>query len=637
MMDRFREGMNGPLAWVLLALVFIAFVFTGVGNFFGPSDANAVAKVDGEPISRLEFEQSYQQARSRYGEMYNQIFNTEEKEQDFRRMVLQQLVATTALKQSIEDLNLRISPATLREQIQGIEAFQRDGQYDEATLEMVLMQNGFTKERFRSQLENDLLSMQMLRGLSDTAFALPNEAQRFYRLENETLTGRFARLSPSTFLPAEAPSAAEIEQYYNENKAQFAIPEQFNLAYVEINGDALKQDVTVSEDELKAYYDGHLDQYTGVERRTVAHILVAVDGETSDADAKAEADKVLAELQSGTSFAELAQKYSDDPLSKDNGGQLDPIEKGFQDPVFDEAVFSLAKPDDVSPVVRSEFGYHIIKLINVTGGDVQPFEDVKATIAESVKSTKIYDLFAEKESVLNEKGFETPDSLQEVASAAGLEVKETGLFTRNNPLDIAREPAVMEAATTDDVLLQRRNSAVIHLSELRAVMVRVKEYQPASHKPLADVQAQITVAINNLKAQKQTEQFGAELLSKVQSGEDVGAMLAEKNSNWQSFDQITRQSPAPEASVREQLFKAKRPAEAASITGSTLADGSYLLIELNRAAFPDMASVDETQVQPNKDQVARFSGESEYMAYVESLKKRAKTTYLDEQLAPKAE
>lgn len=636
MMDRFREGMNGPLAWVLLALVFIAFVFTGVGNFFVSGDADAVAKVDGEKITRMEFEQAYQRARSRYGEMYNQIFNTEEKEQDFRRSVLQNLVATTALNQSINELNLRISPTTLRDQIQSMEAFQRDGKYDEATLEMVLMQNGFTKERFRAQLEKDLLSMQMLRGLSDTAFALPNEAKRFYRLQNETLSGRFARLAPTSFMPSEAPTAAEIEQYYNENLAQFAVPEQFNLAYLEIDGEALKPQISVTEDELKAYYESNKEQYTGAERRTVAHILFAVDDDTSDAEAKAAAEKAQAELQAGASFAELAQQYSDDIASKEQGGQLEPIEKGFQDPAFDDAVFALSAPEQVSELVRSEFGYHLIKLISVSGGDVQAFDDVKAAIEESVRTTKLYDLFAEKQNILNEKGFETPDSLQEVAAAAGLEVKETGLFPRTSPLSIAREPSVMEAVTTDEVLQQRRNSALIQLSELRAVMVRVKDYQAASHKPLADVQAQITTAINDRKAQKNVADFGAELLSKVQAGEDVGALLAEKNSNWQSFEQITRQAAAPEPMVRQQLFEAARPEEKASISGTTLTDGSYLLVELTAASLPDADALSEEQWQPNKDQLARFSGEAEYMAYVESLKKRAKVTYVDESLAPKS-
>ena len=635
MMDRIREGMNGPMAWVLLALVFIAFVFTGAGSFFTPDSGNTIAKVDGAEISRAEFEQAYQSGRQRYGEMYAQIFNTEEKEQDFRRMVMQSLVARTALQESLSDLNMHISAKQLREQIQGMEVFHRDGKYDEATLEMKLLGAQYTKEQFRAQMEKDMLGMQILRGLSDTAFTLPNESERFQKLQGEKLSGKFVRLSSSHFMPTEAPADAEIDTYYQANLAKFAVPEQFNLQYVEIDGEAMRSQVTVSDEELQAHYDSHKDQYTGAERRTVAHILFTVEDAGKDAEVKAKAESVLAEVNAGGDFATLVAQHSEDSLSKDKGGQLDPIEKGFQDPGFDEAVFALAAPGTVSSLVRSEFGYHIIKLLNVTGGDVQPFEDVKASIHDTIASTKVYDQFAKKESLLTEKGFETPDSLVEVAAALGVELKETGIFSRGAPLSIAREAGVLEAATTDEVLSQRRNSAVVRLGDLKAVMLRIKDYKAASHRALDEVKGQITAEINNNKARENTLAFGTELMAKVVAGEDVVSLLTEKNSNWESFDSITRQSPAPEPMVREQLFKIARPNDKATVHGSVLTDGSYLLAELSRAQQPAAGELNAENTKASAEQLTRFNGEADYTAYIELLKKAATVTYKQEDLAPK--
>ncbi|MFZ5842905.1 MAG: SurA N-terminal domain-containing protein [Pseudomonadota bacterium] len=639
MMDRFREGLSGPVAWAFLIVIVISFVFSGVSNFFVSADGDKLAEVDGIKVSRVEFDEAYQNQRQRYGEMFGQIFNTEEKELDFRRNVLEQLVTQKALAESLNELNLRISKERIKEQIQAIPQFQRDGKYDRTTAEMVLTQAGYSPERFSAQLEKDLVATQMLRGLADTGFALASEAERFYVLENETLTGRFARLSQSAFLPTEAPADSEIEAYYSANASRFAVPEKFNLQYVELKADALAGQVAVTDADLEAYYQQHQSEFTRAERRKLAHILFTVpEGADSAAEAavKSKAEAVLAEARTGD-FAALAQSHSDDEVSKAQGGELGVLEKGAMDPAFDEAAFALTREQPVSALVRTAFGYHIIKLLDIEGGEQQTLDSVREQVREAVQAQKIADLYAEKELQLTNVGYESADSLDEAANAAGLTVKETGSFERSAPIGIAANPTVMEAVVADEVLVERRNSAVLSIGDQHAVMVRIKDYSPATTKPLADVRGEIITSLNAERAKAAAKAFGDELLAKAKAGEDIAAALAEKNANWQGFDAITRASAAPDPIVREQLFKLARPNNGQpTVAGVSLTGGDYLLAELQQSHLPAVTELDETRRKQYVERLSRFGGEAEYMAYIQWLKAHADIEYFDSRLQPAA-
>ncbi len=635
MMDRFREGLNGPVAWAFLIVIVISFVFSGVSNFFVSADGDKLAEVDGVKIGRNEFEQAYQSARGRYGEMYSQLFNTDEKEQEFRRNVLEQLVTQQALAQSLKELNLRISTDRIKEQIQAIPQFQRDGKYDRATAEMVLAQAGYSTERFSAQLEKDLVAAQMLRGLADTGFALGNEAERFYQLENEALTGRFARLPVAAFAPTEMPTDAEIESHYNANLASYAVPEKFNLQYVELNSTELAGQVSVSDADIEAYYNSHQSEFVGAERRKLAHILFTVpEGADSatEAAARAQADAVLAKAQAGEDFAALAQQHSADELSKAQGGELGVLEKGAMEAAFDDAAFALTTAQPVSAVVRTAFGFHIIKLLGIEGGEQRSLDSVREQVRTTVQQQKVADLYAEKELQLNNIGYESSDSLDEAAAAAGLTVKETGTFERSAPIGIAANAAVIEAAVSDEVLTERRNSSLISIGDQHAVMVRIKDYSAATTKALADVRGEIVSALNEQRSRAAAKSFGDSLLAKLKAGEDVGSLLAEKNANWQGFEAVGRSSATPDPIVREQLFKQVRPTDKPSVGGVSLIGGDYLLIELQQATQPAVAGLDAARRKQYEERISRAGGEAEYMAYVEWLKANTAIEYFDSRL-----
>lgn len=636
MMDRFREGLNGPLAWTFLALIIIPFIFGGISNFFVSGDTDVVATVDGEKIRGSEFQRAYQNMRGRYGEMFDRIFSTEEKQSEFRGQVLDMLIDQQALASSFKGLDLRIAMDDVTARAQSFPAFQVDGKFSRQRAEQLLMANGLTIGQFQDQLQQDMLAEQLLRGISESAFVLPTESQQFFQFEQEQRSGRFIRVVANDFRSTEQPADAEISTWYDTHKDEYKVPEQLALQYIELKASDLETQVSVADADVETYYQQHQSDYLSAEKRRVAHILLPLASGASaaeEATVRQQADDIKARLAKGDDFAQLAKTFSQDPVSKDNGGELDVLEKGAMNPAFDDAAFALTKEQPVSTAVRSKFGLHIIKLLDVLPGETLPLEQVRGDIVNALKREKVSNLFAEKQKVLEEKSFEVSDTLDEAAKAVGLTVQETPRFLRDQPTGIAQSPGVIDAALTDEVLNEKRNSSVLSVGDEHVVVVRVKDYIAASTKPLDDVRVQIVSTLQDAAARKAAQEWGNSVLVRVRNGEDVAATLTEKNLNWEGFESVTRNSPAPDALVRAQLFKVAKPnGDKPSLAGVELNNGDFVIAQIHAAKRPDAATLTADQQKSYDDRLSRHGGESDYRGFIKVQKSLIKIERNDTRL-----
>ncbi len=628
MMDRFREGLKGPLAWVFLVVIIVPFIFGGISNFFVGGDTDVVATVDGEKIRNAEFQRTYQSMRDRYGEMFDRIFSTAEKQSEFRTQVLDMLIDREALSSSFKDIKLTVSLEDAAERAKSIPAFQVDGKFNRQRAEQLLLQNGYTIDAFQAQLQQDMMAEQLLRGLSETAFVLPNEGQQFYQFEQEQRSGRFIRVKTSDFRTQDQPADADVTAWYESHKDEYKVPEQLSLQYVELKGADLSAQVTIDDAEISSYYDLHKQEYVSGEKRRVAHILLTLANDAAadiERSVRQQADDIKARLDKGEDFAALAKEFSQDPVSKENGGELDVMQKSegesIVDPAFDSAAFALTADKPISAVVRSQFGLHLIKLLDVMAGETLPLDQVKEDIVAALKREKVSNLFAEKQKVLTDKAYEIADTLDEAAKAAGLTVQETPRFLRDQPTGVAQLPGVVEAAVSEEVLNEKRNSSLLSVGEEHVMVVRVKEYVPASTKPLSDVRPQIVLALQDDAARKAAQAWGATILTRVKAGEDVTASLTEKNLGWESFEAITRNSPAPDALVRAQLFKIAKPsADKPALAGVVLNNGDYVVAQIDKTMKPEVSTLTADQQKSYDDRLSRHGGEADYRGFIKTQK-----------------
>ncbi|MGC9459013.1 SurA N-terminal domain-containing protein, partial [Vibrio genomosp. F10] len=411
MMERFREGVNGPFVKIVLGLIILSFVFAGVGSYIIGGNANSAAKVGNAEITRGDFEQAYQNERNRMqsqlGDYFSNMLADPAYVESFRKSVLDRMVNDLLLEQHAESLGLRVSDAQIRTMILEMPQFQSNGQFDQDIYQTGLRRAGFSAESFAQYLRRDLTRNQLLTALQNSDFSLDGEVNAQSELIMQTRDIRTIKLSVADMARNIELTEAEIEAFYDENSVRYTRPEQVKVGYVELSAQQIKQSIEVSEPELKKYYQEHLDKYSTEEQRKVSHILVQGELEA--------AEKILADLKSGADFATLAEELSQDIGSAEEGGSLGWIERDVMDPSFETAAFELANVGDISEVVTSNFGYHIIKLDELKDSVSQPFEAVKEDILADLVDQKAVDAFYELQSEFERIAFEYPDSLDDAA------------------------------------------------------------------------------------------------------------------------------------------------------------------------------------------------------------------------------
>jgi peptidyl-prolyl cis-trans isomerase D len=330
-------------------------------------------------------------------------------------------------------------------------------------------------------------------------------------------------------------SDEEIDQYYQTHSQQFTRPEQFKIAYVELAAKQIKDSIDVSDEEAQTYYQDNIASYSSQAQRDLSHILFK-------AEDKATAQEVLAKLKAGEDFAALAKEYSQDPGSATQGGELGWVEKGVMDPDFETAAFSLAQPGDVSDVVESSFGLHIIKLNAEKAAQAKPFSDVKAEVIAKIQDQKAVDKFYELQSELEKVAFESPDSLDASAKAISGEIHSTDFISLGELPALLDNTQVRNALENAEVKEDRLNSSVLNLGPEDVVVVRINDSRPETLLPLADVRDDVIAALTEQKAQAAAQALAEKIVESLKKGDDT--ILAAHQLSFSESEIVQRNAPS---------------------------------------------------------------------------------------------
>jgi peptidyl-prolyl cis-trans isomerase D len=619
MLERIREGSQGPWAMGILALVILSFVFAGVGSYINSSASVAAANVNGEEIGLDELERAYQNERSRMESQFGEAFATLASDtaylQNFRQGILERLIGEKLLDQAAQEFGLRVSDEQIKLAIVSMKEFQIDGQFDNDRYLALLRQAGFQTNDFRDYMRVDMVRRQLSQSLMGTEFALVGEAKAAYLMQQQTRDIRYLNIPASKFVDQVNISDEEVLDFYQSNISQFDTQQKVSLSYVELILDDLLSSIEVTDDELAEYYQQNLFDYRTDEERQVAHILF--ESAEEDEAIAIKAEQVLAKIQSGENFAELAKTFSSDTFSAENGGDLGWFGKGIMDPDFEEAAFSLADKDDVSDVVKSEFGYHIIKLTDVKLEQVNAFKNVKQEIIVKVKKVKAEERFYEISQRISEVAFEVPDNLDEVADLAGKAISTTDLFSRANSPDVVSNPNVLSSAFSFELIEDAVNSEVIELGRNHIIVVRVAQHEPERTKTIDEVQEQIKKTLAAQSTQHAARDWAMELKVALANNEDVDPKLFALDLSWEVKQAVTRNDPSLSQTIVDALFKlsAKNTSVVDLITGDI---SLVQLTQVNSAAEADVQQLTSLQ-----NRLASSKSQIMYGAVIESLKAQA--------------
>ncbi|MEI8647793.1 SurA N-terminal domain-containing protein [Paraglaciecola sp. Hal342] len=597
MLERIREGTQGTWAMAILGLVILSFVFAGVGSYINSSADTAAAKVNDDTISQADLERAYQNERGRmesqYGEAFAALTADSAYLQQFRQGVLDRLIGDKLIEQAAVDLGLRVSDAQIKQAIVAMPEFQFDGKFDNERYSAVLRQAGFQPNEFRDYMRVDMTRRQLSNALLGSEFTLLEETTQAYKLQQQTRDARYLTVPADMFKGDVTVSQSDVENYYQANITQFDTQQQVSLAYVELSVDDLLAGIGVSEDEAEQYYEQNIQDFRTQEERRASHILIEFGDDQQKAEQQAE--DILAKINNGEDFAELAETFSSDTFSAENGGDLDWFSMGMMDPAFEDAAFALQNVGDVSGVVESEFGFHIIKLTDVKPEETSPFADVKEDVIAKLKAERAEEEFYAKQLRMAEVAFEAPDTLDEVAAIAEVDVKTTVMFSQDSAPQAVNYPNVVSQAFSDELINDQVNSDVIELEDNHVMFIRVADYEAQRTKSLDEVSVEINDILLAEQAQQAAKEWAETVLSDIQSQQDVSDKLQTKGIEWQEQNAVTRNASQVSPAVVTALFK---------LTDGEESNGQVVELFNGDVALVQLLEVNEGADLPSSDAAA---------------------------------
>ncbi|MCO4322006.1 SurA N-terminal domain-containing protein [Aliidiomarina quisquiliarum] len=615
MLEKIREGSQGPIVKVILGVIIVAFALTGVNAYLGGSADVYVAKVNGAEISRAEFDRAYQNQRSRmqeqFGEMFDMLAADDAYMGQLRAGALEELIEEKLAVEFAKDLGMQLSADALRDIIRTMPEFQVNGQFNNDVYTRTLMMLGMSSAQFVDYMENQIIRMLALQGALSSEFALPTEVNRFQQLQNERRSGRYAVVTGEQFADQVELSEAEIKAWYENNTERFEVAEQITLQYVELTYQDVLDNVSVTDAEVREYYERNPQAYSTKEERRIAHILFEFGNDENAAKERAEA--VLTRLQNGEDFAALAASTSDDVFSGEDGGNLGVLERGSIDPDVEAAGFALQTVGAISGVVRSEFGFHIIQLTDFKPRQQTAFSEVADDIRENLVRVAAETEYFRLQQELARLTFEVPDTLEFAAKDLGLEVKTSATITRANPPARFSHAELLTQAFSPDVKERGLNSELVELDE-RSMVVRSESYQPAHIRSLEDVKDQVVQTLTAEKAQQMALAEAEVLLERVRNGDIAGI-------NFKYIEAAGRFGAELPGAIRQQLFKMPFSKDAASEVASVaLSNGDAAVLELTDVT-PGIP--DTEMAQQFNSRLANDYTDRAYTSLMQSLKAKA--------------
>lgn len=624
----FRDNIPKWITGIILVLIIGPFALWGINSYFSASSDTSVATVNGDAITPQDFQQAYQGQYTRLEQLFGASFKPGMiNEPQLKDQVLQHLISETLLNQQAAKRHYAVSDAALVAAVQQMPVFQVDGKFSAQVYQSTLINNGMTPAAFEQRERQSLAISQLQAAVQGSAFATPQEANAALTLKDQQREIAYLTVSAKQYLPQIKVSDADVESYYKAHASRFMTPEKLTLAYVELDEAQLAKSVQASDADLQAMYQQQIASFKQEETRHAAHILIAVNGSDpkADAAAKAKAEDILKQLNAGGDFAKLAEKYSDDPGSARNGGDLGWVGRGMMVKPFEDALFGIAKVGEIVGPVRSQYGYHLIKLLGVRQPSTKPFAEVRSQLLAEYQKKKADDEYYGLGDQLANLAYEHPDSLADVSKQLNLPVLTVADVTRDSGTGIAANPAVRTAAFGDNVLNQGNNSDPIQIGPNHVVVIRVQGHVPSVEKPLSSVREDIVASLKQQQASKLAQDAAGKIAAALRGGANGEQAARSYSAKFNAGKYVARADTGMPAAVVSAAFVSPKPQGGVPVIGTVALEGGDQAVFMLTGVKPgDPGVLSKDQRQAELGELTRLNGEAEFAAYLANLRAQAK-------------
>jgi len=633
MLMSIRDRASGLFAWVIVILLIIPFALWGIQEYLGGGSAINVAVVNDLEITRTALNTKVD------SELRGKKERPEGKQLEaFRKQVLNSMIQEEVLYQAALDKGFRINEALIAQQIRLNSAFLVDGKFDQSRYEDLLRYNGMTPSSYQAMLARDMITQQYVGSILQTSFVTPSEIDRLLELQGRKLDLVYMEVPFKAYLDTVKIKDEQVSAYYNERKLNFMTREKIKLDYLLLTSKDIESEVKYTDKQLRQYYEDNKDSFVTPEQRQIAHILFEVPDVTKADDiAKAEkqANDVYNMLQKGDDFAVLAKKYSADAGSASQGGDIGMLEAGALDKSFDEAAVKLKKGEFSKPV-KTAFGFHIIKVLDIKAGTNKSYADVKPDIEARYKKQQAESLFYDRKEALYNLTYENPDSLEIASQELGIKIKTSDWFTKAGllPGSAIADPKILSAAFEGDVfasgdVAKSLNSKLIEINSKdkkglpSVVVVRLSAYQASQQQPLETVKAEIIKTLATKAARKLMDADVAAYLKQAQKQGSLETLAKEKSLSYKTLGFVGRLGNKLDPMMLSAAFKAPKPEKGKVVYVSANGRSGDAYVVAIKGIEKGKVSKDDPSRPFMSQFMQRLLSSTELAAFVEELKAKA--------------
>jgi peptidyl-prolyl cis-trans isomerase D len=615
-----KDNSQGMIAKIIVGLIVLTFALFGVDAIVGGGGAGQkAAVVNGDEISEIELLRASDFFKRRMlSEMGENADPDLIDDQLVRSRALEELIQRQLMLQVADQQEIHVAEDRVDQAILQNKNFQTNGVFDRNIYEYTLRNLQMTPRDYKTQLTRDLLIQQTQLGLAASAFMTPAEVQQLARVDRQLRDFSFLKIPASQLADDVSISDADVQAFYEENQSAYMSEESLNIEYLELKQADFAANIEVDDAELEQLYQQETAVLAEQQERRAAHILITADERSSD-----EAEALITELQNklsqGGDFAELAKAHSDDSGSAENGGDLGFAEKGAFVPEFDDALFALNE-GEVSGVVETEFGYHLIRLEEMRTPQAPSFEQERERLSSELRFRKAEEEFVAAAEELQNDSFSAGD-LTEPAQNLGLTLQTSDFFNREQGAGIANHNKVRRIAFSDELLTEGNNSDLIELSKDHVVVIRAKQYNPAKPRTLEEVADAVASTLKARAAQQNAQKLGEQILVELRDGKNLQQASDDYGYPLKRHEAVNRVATSVDAKILERIFHLPKPEDTKSTAGSLItAQGDFVVLSLDKVTEGDANALAEQETMMMSRILAQQSGRQELSEFVSAVR-----------------
>lgn len=621
MLQKIRDRVSGWFAGLFLGAIAVVFVFWGIQ--FESTVTSGAAKVNGEEIAADVVRRAWQDRQNELQQITRDELPEELVKREQKRLV-EEFIQRELLVQRAHELGYRVSDHRMVDALAQIETLQVDGKFSPDRYKALLRSQGRSEVEFEREFRRDLEITQLRNAIGVSAFVTPAELRRRVELEGESRDVEYVTIPSASYASAVQVTAQQVADWYAQHEADFRTPETVSLQYLRLDFADVAASVEVTDDALRKFYDEvAAERYVEPERRRARHVLI--EGGGDDAAALAKANEVLARARAGEDFAKLAADFSDDPGSRTQGGDLGWATREAYVQPFSEALFAMKKGEIRGPV-KTQFGYHILRLDEVSPARQRPFEEVRAELEADYRTEQAHAVFYEKSQQLADDSFAALSELDSVAKKLGLPLQVVDGYTRQGGGPFGADRKVIDAVFSDEVLRDRQNSPALNLGEDSVVVLRVTDHALPAKRPLEDVRAGIEADLRRAAAQAAARAAADAAKARLAGGTAFGEVAKGLALEPAAVAALMRGSDAVPKELLQAAFDVPRPGAGRPSTGIVaLPDGDVALFAVSAVRRGSGDAANPATVPAESMERARGrAAVAEYSAYVAGLEQQAK-------------